>query len=59
MIVLGKSKKPRCFKDVSMSNFSVNNLQQQQQNARMNVENFTKWFNDVFVPAIKKKKIRK
>lgn len=47
-----KSKKPRCLKDVNMNKFRINYLQ--QQNGWMDVGRFTKWFNDVFVSAVKK-----
>lgn len=53
MTVVGKSKKPRCFKNVLMKNLPVKYLS--QKNAWMDVSNFKTWFQEVFVPCVKQR----
>lgn len=51
MLVIGKSKKPRCFKHVNMSAMPV--VYMSQKNAWMDCPTFIEWFSTVFVPSVK------
>lgn len=53
LTVIWKSEEARCFKNVNMNNILVNCLH--HKNAWLGIENFIKWFNGVFAPAIKKR----
>ena len=51
-VLIGKSVKPRCFKNVNMDALPV--IYKMQRNAWMNLEIFAKWFWKEFVPAVKR-----
>ena len=51
-ILIGKSAKPRCFKNVNMDALPV--TYKSQRNAWMNSEIFAEWFTKEFVPAVKR-----
>lgn len=51
-VLIGKSAKPRCFKNVNMDALPV--TYKSQRNAWMNSEIFAEWFTKEFVPAVKR-----
>lgn len=51
MLVIGKSKKPRCFKHVNMSAMPIVYISQKK--AWMDSKIFTEWFVGVFIPSVK------
>ena len=51
-VLIGKSTKPRCFKNVNMDPLPV--IYKSQRNAWMNSEIFAEWFSKEFVPAVKR-----
>ena len=51
-VLIGKSAKPRCFKNVNMDALPV--TYKSQRNAWMNSEIFGEWFTKEFVPAVKR-----
>ena len=51
-VLIGKYKKPRCFKNVNMSALPVHYTA--QKNAWMNSDIFETWFHQQFVPAVKR-----
>ena len=51
-VLIGKSAKPRCFKNVNMDVLPV--TYKSQRNAWMNSEIFAEWFTKEFVPAVKR-----
>lgn len=52
LALVGKSKNPRCFKNVNMEALPVHYFN--QKSAWMNVDVFTQWFFDCFIPAVRK-----
>ncbi|GFU05084.1 jerky protein homolog-like [Trichonephila clavipes] len=52
LMVIGKSAKPRDFKNVNMKSLPV--YYRSQKKAWMNAMLFKEWFHDQFVPAVKK-----
>ncbi|GFV62728.1 tigger transposable element-derived protein 2 [Trichonephila clavipes] len=52
LMVIGKSAKPRAFKNVNMKSLPV--YYRSQKKAWMNAMLFKEWFHDQFVPAVKK-----
>lgn len=52
LAVIGKSKKPRCFKQLNVNALPVNYYA--QKNAWMNRTIFADWFKQVFVPQVQK-----
>ena len=50
-VLIGKYKKPRCFKRVDTNAFPVHYTA--QTNAWMNTDIFTRWFHEQFIPAVK------
>ncbi|GFS52135.1 jerky protein homolog-like [Trichonephila clavipes] len=53
LMVIGKSAKPRAFKNVNMKSLPVY-YRSQKKKAWMNAMLFKEWFHDQFVPAVKK-----
>lgn len=53
LLLIGKSKKPRCFAGINMSALPV--VYKSQKNAWVNTFIFKEWFNDNFVPFVQKK----
>lgn len=51
LAVVGESKNPICLKNVNKSAFPVHYLN--QRNAWMDSNLFSKWYFDIFVPAVK------
>ncbi|GBM44069.1 DNA mismatch repair protein Msh6 [Araneus ventricosus] len=51
LAVVGKSRNPRCFKNVNRSALPAHYLN--QKNAWMDSQLFSKWFFDIFVPSVK------
>lgn len=51
LLVIDKSAKPRCLKDLSMAKLPV--TYKSQKNAWMDVKIFTEWFKEIFVPNCK------
>jgi len=51
LLVIGKSKKPRAFKNVNLNALPVNYYA--QKSAWMDQTIFTDWFHKVFVPRVK------
>lgn len=49
LLVIGKSKKPRCFKNVNQLPLTY----RAQKSAWMNGEIFTDWYKNVFIPNVK------
>lgn len=49
--LIGKAKRPRCFKDVNMKLLPVKYTN--QKNAWMTAEQFTEWFHHDFVPYVR------
>ncbi|GFX90080.1 jerky protein homolog-like [Trichonephila clavipes] len=54
LMVIGKSAKPRDFKNVNMKSLPVNYRSQKKKKAWMNAMLFKEWFHDQFAPAVKK-----
>lgn len=52
LMVIGKSAKPRVLKNMDMNNLKVH--YRSQKKAWMNSELFTEWFEEKFVPSVKK-----
>ncbi|GFV54804.1 jerky protein homolog-like [Trichonephila clavipes] len=52
LMVIGKSAKPRAFKNVNMKSLPV--YYRSQKKAWMNAMLFKEWFHDQFVPAVRK-----
>ncbi|GBN55967.1 Jerky -like [Araneus ventricosus] len=52
LTLVGKSKTPRCFKNISTTALPVHYMF--QESARMNSSFFSEWFHDCFVPKVKK-----
>ncbi|GBL83052.1 Jerky -like [Araneus ventricosus] len=52
LTLVGKSKKPRCFKNISKTALPVHYMH--QEGAWMNYSLFSEWFHDCFVPEVKK-----
>jgi len=50
LLLIGKSKKPRCFKHVNVNNLPV--LYASQKKAWMDSSLFLSWFFDTFVPSV-------
>ena len=51
-VLIGKSVKPKCFKNVNMDALPV--IYKSQRNAWMNSEIFAEWFSKEFIPAVKR-----
>ena len=51
MLVIGKSKKPRCFKHVNMSAMPI--VYTSQKSAWMDSTIFVEWFIETFIPSVK------
>ena len=51
-VLIGKSVKPRCFKNVNMDALPV--IYKSQRNAWMNSEIFAEWFSKELLPAVKR-----
>ncbi len=51
LLLIGKSKKPRCFKNVNISALPV--IYANQKKAWMDASIFKYWFFDLFVPSVK------
>ncbi|KAJ8720806.1 hypothetical protein PYW08_006271 [Mythimna loreyi] len=51
MLVIGKSKKPRCFKHVNMSVMPI--VYTSQKSAWMDSTIFMEWFTETFIPSVK------
>lgn len=51
-VLIGKSAKPRCFKNVNMDALPV--IYKSQRNAWMNSEIFAEWFSKEIIPAVKR-----
>lgn len=51
MLVIGKSKKPRCFKHVNMSAMPI--VYTSQKSAWMDSTIFVEWFVETFIPSVK------
>ncbi|GBO46881.1 Jerky -like [Araneus ventricosus] len=52
LTLVGKSKKPRCFKNIIKTVLHVHYMH--QESAWMNSISFSEWFHDCFVPEVKK-----
>ncbi|GBM70485.1 Jerky -like [Araneus ventricosus] len=52
LTLVGKSKKPRCFKIINKTALPVHYMH--QKSACMNPTLFSEWFHDCFVPEVKK-----
>ena len=50
--LIGKTKRPRCFQRVNMDLLPVQYFA--QKNAWMNTDTFLEWFQDSFVPYVRK-----
>ena len=53
LLMIGKAKKPRCFKHISLDSMPV--IYMNQQNAWVNSEIFYNWFHCHFVPMVRKR----
>ena len=53
LLLIGKYKNPRCFKNISRDTLPVQYAN--QSNAWMNTTIFTEWFHNKFVPIVQKK----
>ena len=53
LLLIGKSKNPRCFKNISRDQLPVKYTN--QKNAWVNASLFAEWFHDSFVPTVQKK----
>ena len=53
LLLIGKAKKPRCFKNISRDKLPL--LYENQSNAWVNTDIFTRWFHGSFVTIVKKK----
>ncbi len=53
LLLIGKSKNPRCFKNIKRDQLPL--IYENQSNAWVNTEIFTKWFHGSFVPIVQKK----
>jgi hypothetical protein len=51
--LIGKAKNPRCFKNISRDRLPL--LYDNQSNAWVNTDIFSRWFHGSFVPIVKKK----
>lgn len=56
VFMIGKSKQPRCFKNVNMKALPI--VYKNQKNAWMDKELFADWFKTVFIPEIKKRQMQ-
>ncbi len=52
LLMIGKSKNPRCFKHINRDNLPLH--YSNQANAWVNAETFTEWFQEKFVPTVQK-----
>ncbi|GBL77914.1 Jerky -like [Araneus ventricosus] len=52
LTLVGKSKKPRCFKNINKTALLVHYMR--QESSRMNSSLFSEWFHYCFVPEVKK-----
>ncbi|GBM46116.1 Jerky -like [Araneus ventricosus] len=52
LTLVGKSKKPRCFKNINKTALPVHYMH--QESAWMNFRLFSEWFHDCFIPEVKK-----
>ena len=52
LLMIGKSKKPRCFKRIDQTNLPV--IYKSQKSAWMDLSIFGDWFHNVFVPQVRK-----
>ncbi|GBM67706.1 Jerky -like [Araneus ventricosus] len=52
LTLVGKSKKPRCFKNINKASLPLHYMH--QKSACMNPSLFSEWFHDCFVPEVKK-----
>ncbi|GBM93028.1 Jerky -like [Araneus ventricosus] len=52
LTLVGKSKKPSCFKNINKTALPVHYMH--QESAWMNSSLFSEWFHDCFVPEVKK-----
>ena len=50
LLVIGKSCRPRCFKNINMTSLPV--IYKSQKNAWVNTQIFLSWFHDHFVPYV-------
>lgn len=50
LLVIGKSKKPRCFKNIK----TLPVIYRSQKNQWMDAAIFTEWYKDIFIPSVKK-----
>ena len=50
LLMIGKYKKPRCFKEINMDSLPV--TYRNQTNAWVNTTIFLSWFQDIFVPYV-------
>ena len=57
LLFIGKSKRPRCFKNTNMDILPV--IYRNQKNAWVNTEIFSSWFHDQFVPYVQRELKRK
>ena len=57
LLLIGKSKNPRCFKNINMAALPV--IYRSQKNAWMNGELFSDWFHKNFVPAVRNHQAQK
>lgn len=53
LLLIGKYKKPRCFKNISQDSLPV--IYDHQSNAWVNTAIFSNWFHRHFVPTVRKK----
>ena len=53
LVLIGKSKNPRCFKHITRDQLPVTYYN--QSNAWMNTEIFSEWFHHKFVPIVQEK----
>ena len=50
LLLIGKSKRPRCFRNINMSNINLTYMS--QRNAWVDFQLFLDWFQNVFVPHV-------
>ena len=53
LLMIGKSKKPRCFKNIDQKTLPV--VYRHQKNAWVNVQIYEEWFQEFFVPEVRKR----
>ena len=53
LLMIGKSKKPRCFKNIDQKTLPV--VYRHQKNAWVNVQIYEEWFQECFVPEVRKR----